>query len=439
MLVNRIKKKILADPKKVILQYLQLNNQRTERVIANVVDLSEMDANNILTKLVKDFSGRHRNFEEKIYLNYLRVKDQTGLSKKLSDSKKLLIGAYFSKEYSISAAALFNPSIVMHPDQSNLKKDEIRFLMSLRATGEGHISSIEFREGIIGSNYRVSLSNSSRFCSTYKNLKFSSKSEVKNKFKTTRLEEAVIKDYSGSNYSCSFDHNVPVNERVLFPVSASECVGMEDLRLVKFGGNNNPIYYGTYTAYNGFNFRTQLLETRDFLKFKIHTLHGDAVKDKGMALFPRKINGKYVITSRQDGENLFIMNSENLFQWYTAEKLKTPEYSWEFLQIGNCGSPIETEKGWILITHAVGPMRRYVISAVLLDLQNPAKIIGVLDNPLIEPNQREREGYVPNVVYSCGSMVYKNNLVIPYAYSDSASGFAMVNVNELLKRFINVN
>jgi predicted GH43/DUF377 family glycosyl hydrolase len=312
----------------------------------------------------------------------------------------------------------------------------MRFIMSLRATGEGHISSIEFREGIIKNDLSISLSETSRYCSIPKDVKYYKKNVLNKKLKLTNQSEDSINDILDSNYSCRFEDEVPINERVLFPVSKSECVGMEDARFVKFVEENNSTYYGTYTAYNGKSFRTQLLQSNDFLNFNISTLQGEAIKDKGMAIFPRKINNKYVITSRQDGENLFIMSSKNIYYWEKAEKLKTPELPWEYIQIGNCGSPIETDQGWILITHAVGPMRRYVISAILLDLENPEKIIGTLSEPLIEPNKKEREGYVPNVVYSCGSMIHNNHIVIPYAYSDSASGFARVNISKLLTKFI---
>ncbi|KAB2842731.1 MAG: glycosidase, partial [Melioribacteraceae bacterium] len=235
-----------------------------------------------------------------------------------------------------------------------------------------------------------------------------------------------------SNYKCTFDDFSSLSERVLFPNSPSESMGLEDARFVKFIDNGKSKYYGTYTAYNGKTFRTQIIETYDFKKFEIGTLHGSMVQDKGMALFPRKINEKYFITSRQDGENLFLMQSDNLYYWNKSDLLLEPDKSWAFVQLGNCGSPIETEKGWLLITHAVGPFRKYVISTLLLDIDNPSKIIGSLNKPLIEPNEIEREGYVPNVVYSCGSLIHNKTLIIPYAMSDSSCGFAKIKVDELL-------
>lgn len=436
MIVKRLNKKIQPNSKRVVLQFLQLSKERSERIINNVLQLSDNQSDIILNNVIRDFSNRHRNFESKLYSNYLKVNQYIKLNKKINQSKKLLIGSYFSKEYSISAAALFNPSIVQHPVQSNLEKGSIRFIMSLRATGEGHISSIEFREGLIKNDLSISLIEASRYCSIPNDVRFYKKDVLNKKLKFNDESEDSIKDILDSNYSCSYDDGIPINERVLFPISKSECVGMEDARFVKFVENGNSTYYGTYTAYNGKSFRTQLLQSNDFVNFNISTLHGNVIKDKGMAIFPRKINNKYVITSRQDGENLFIMTSKNIYSWDSVEKLKTPEHPWEYIQIGNCGSPIETDQGWILITHAVGPMRRYVISAILLDLENPAKVIGTLSEPLIEPNEKEREGYVPNVVYSCGSMIHNNHIVIPYAFSDSASGFASVNISKLLRKFI---
>ena len=227
---------------------------------------------------------------------------------------------------------------------------------------------------------------------------------------------------------------ISLSERVLFPISKSECAGMEDARFVKFVDKNGFKYYGTYTAYNGRLFRTQLIETTDFCRFEIGNLYGNSIQDKGMALFPRKIKNKYLMTSRQDGENMFIMSSSDIYHWTGAKVMKMPELPWEYIQIGNCGSPVETEKGWLLITHAVGPMRKYVISAMLLDLDDPSKVIGSLKEPLIQPNEIEREGYVPNVVYSCGSVAHKENLIIPYAFSDSACGYARVKISDLLKK-----
>ena len=433
-MIEKLSTTLFPDPKRVILQFFKLKPARTKRVIGVVSLLEEKEVSRILNGVLVGFSNRHKKFEEIIFSNYKHVEKFIPNSGQMSTTRKLLIGSYFSKEYSISSAALFNPSMIPHPDQTKLDEDSLRFVMSLRATGEGHISSIEFREGIIDKNSNVHLQQNSRFSYIPKKIKLDREDILNKKLKYTNKSTIEIRDLLGSNYVCNFSDDFPLSERVLFPNSKSECMGMEDARFVRFVDKNGITYFGTYTAYNGRKFRTQLIETNDFLNFKIGTLHGNAIKDKGMALFPRKINNKFVITSRQDGENLFIMNSDNIYHWENVKQLKTPEQPWEYIQVGNCGSPIETDKGWLLLTHAVGPMRKYVISAVLLDLEDPSKVIGLLKDPLIEPSEEEREGYVPNVVYSCGSIAHMNNLIIPYAFSDSACGFARVKIPELLKK-----
>lgn len=434
-MIQRLTPKLFPDPKRVLLQFFELNPARTKKVIQRVSSLDEKEVINILNKVFNDFSKRHKNFEEIILSNFKKVEKYIQSPDLMSRDRKMLIGSYFSKEYSISAAALFNPSMVPHPDQSKIEKDSLRFVMSLRATGEGHISSIEFREGIIDKNSEVHLQKKSRYITQPKIIKLKQDEILIEKLKYTANSKSEIKDLLDSNYICNFSDDVQLSERVLFPYSKSESVGMEDARFVRFNDKNDFTYFGTYTAYNGRKFRTQIIETKDFRNFKIGTLHGNAISDKGMALFPRKINNKYVITSRQDSENIFIMLSDNIYYWNDAKIIKSLDQPWEYIQVGNCGSPIETNKGWILITHAVGPMRKYVISAVLLDLENPSKVIGSLTDPLIEPNEEEREGYTPNVVYSCGSLVHRNNLIIPYAFSDSACGFASIKIPELLKKF----
>lgn len=434
-MIQRLTPKLFPDPKRVLLQFFELNPARTKKVIQRVSSLDEKEVINILNKVFNDFSKRHKNFEEIILSNFKKVEKYIQSPYLMSRDRKMLIGSYFSKEYSISAAALFNPSMVPHPDQSKIEKDSLRFVMSLRATGEGHISSIEFREGIIDKNSEVHLQKKSRYITQSKIIKLKQDEILIEKLKYTANSKSEIKDLLDSNYICNFSDDVQLSERVLFPYSKSESVGMEDARFVRFNDKNDFTYFGTYTAYNGRKFRTQIIETKDFRNFKIGTLHGNAISDKGMALFPRKINNKYVITSRQDSENIFIMLSDNIYYWNDAKIIKSLDQPWEYIQVGNCGSPIETNKGWILITHAVGPMRKYVISAVLLDLENPSKVIGSLTDPLIEPNEEEREGYTPNVVYSCGSLVHRNNLIIPYAFSDSACGFASIKIPELLKKF----
>jgi predicted GH43/DUF377 family glycosyl hydrolase len=386
----------------------------------------------------------------------------------------MLIGAYFTMEYSIESAALFNPSIVKHPNQKGLQKGQLRFIMSLRATGEGHISSIVFRSGIMEPNGTLLLDNVSEFVETpqilqdpfYDSHLFRLKLEDMNAWDETSCQifdhlpdvftydelkvsinvlhlnpdfecnsETInnINWLANSNYRVKFDKKTKISERVIFPVSENESRGIEDARFVQFfDDNGQTTYYATYTAYNGYRILPQLIETPDFLSFNIITLNGKAVQNKGMALFPRKINGKYVMLSRQDGENNRIMYSDNLHFWQHSEIIQEPKATWEFVQIGNCGSPIEIDEGWLVLTHGVGPMRQYSIGAILLDKDNPTKIIARLEEPLLSPNQEEREGYVPNVIYSCGSLVHNNKLVIPYAMSDITSGIANIDVKALI-------
>ncbi|MDA3853604.1 MAG: glycoside hydrolase family 130 protein, partial [Bacteroidales bacterium] len=393
----------------------------------------------------------------------------------VSHTKQMLIGAYFTMEYALESAALFNPSIMPHPDQSGVPEGGLRLIMSLRATGEGHISSIVFRSGIIESDYSFYFDSISEFAETpellntkvYDKESFCLKLEEMNTwdkacidildwlpdtFTYHELKLSINELYSEtnshcndisiniinwlarSNYSLKFDEKTKISERVIFPVSENESRGIEDARFVQFHEDNGEImYYATYTAYNGYSILSHLIETKDFLTFNIATLNGKAAKNKGMALFPRQINGKYVMLSRQDGENNYIMFSDNLYYWDDMQLLQEPEQPWEFIQIGNCGSPIEIDEGWLVLTHGVGPMRKYCIGAILLDKDNPEKVIARLEEPLLTPNEGEREGYVPNVVYSCGSLIHHDMLIIPYAMSDITSGIGTVSVKDLME------
>lgn len=467
MPLERLSIKILPDSKRVIEQFFMLSPERTKRVVDRITSLTEAETFRQIAKVKFQFGNRHKKFDEIILSNYEKVKKYIPNDLKVTPEKKMLIGAFFTKEYSVEAAALFNPSMVVHPDQTGIGKNEQRFVLSLRATGEGHLSSIEFREGVI-KNGEIILTPASKFCELPRraeNKKFQKsfvKARIKtgeellgkfmkglnDKFSIEEFEKASpgkgnfneenelyneIIDILESNYEIEFDSDTLLNERVIFPASRSESVGMEDVRLVKFQNDDGSFcYYGTYTAYNGKSFRVQLLETTDFRKFGIRTLHGSQIQDKGMALFPRKINGKYAIISRNDGENLYLMFSDDLYNWNEKKILYEPHNPFEFVQAGNCGSPIETKYGWLLITHTVGYFRRYSISAMLLDIDDPSKIIGSMNKALIEPDETEREGYVPNVVYSCGSMLHDGNLIIPYAMSDSSCGFARIPLEELI-------
>jgi len=477
LIVKRKKNKILGDSSRVIARlYLPDGEYRISKIIQRIVDLPDTTAEDILAQILIDFSKRHKNIKRVLARHMNEVNDYIPREAVLSETKMALIGAYFTMEYSIESAALFNPSIVPHPDQNHLDKDRLRFIMSLRATGEGHVSSIVFRSGFLDSDNRVLIDPTSDYVETpdvhldsvydrhlfdLKLLEMSASNEVtahllnqlpenftynglKNKIEALRTTPVfpithqnktfeVMDWLINSNYEINFHPNHRISERVIFPVSKNESRGIEDARFVRFIDDNGEVtYYATYTAYNGLKILPQLIETKEFLKFNILTLNGKAVQNKGMALFPRKIDGSYVMLSRQDGENNHIMFSDNIHFWQESKIIQKPTRPWEFIQIGNCGSPLETDEGWIVLTHGVGPMRKYCIGAILLDLKNPAKIIARLEEPLLSPHEEEREGYVPNVVYSCGAIIHNNELVIPYAMADVMSGIATVGVSELI-------
>jgi predicted GH43/DUF377 family glycosyl hydrolase len=406
---------IKPDQKRVLLRpFVISSEERVSKILKRILTFPERDAKKELKIILKDFEKRHREVHQFFLNRFEQIKIFLLDDKKISDVRKLLIGAYFTNEYSPEAASLFNPCMVLAPDQSGISKKEKRFILSLRATGEGHISSIVFSSVILDKNNGIHL-------------------EERRKFVTN--PQKIIDNSSGDNsiYEIEYSTEVPLSEKVIFPHSPSETNGIEDARFVQFqneGGERT--YFATYTAYDGKEIHPQIIETKDFLRFKISALRGAEVKNKGMALFPRKINGQYTIISRQDNENIFLMYSDNLYLWNTKKIIIEPKFPWEFVQLGNCGSPIETNEGWLLLSHGVGAMRKYSIGAFLLAKEDPSKMIGRLNKPLISPDKKEREGYVPNVVYSCGGIINNNELIIPYAMSDCACTFAKVNINKLL-------
>ncbi|MEO5673520.1 MAG: glycoside hydrolase family 130 protein [Chitinophagales bacterium] len=462
--------RLYASPKAVITLFLYLpGSNRITNVVQRVEKLENTVAQSSMQKVMKEFAGRHRDIEKTFLKHFSRIENQTGESlSHFSPLKKLLLGAFFTKEYSIQAAALFNPSVVPHPDQQNLNAGELRFVMSMRATGEGHISSVVFQTGIAddqgnvfpdkGPEYYTCLHLNgeakfskdfiSKCAQSFPGFNNSildllpdsfSASQADRIFRSTSPHDAAIVDslviiekILDSNYDLECSLHIPINEKVIFPNATSERMGMEDVRFVKFNDEERSCYYGTYTAYDGTHIKSQLIETSDFNIFKIRTLYGEAVSDKGMALFPEKVNGKYVMISRQGGETMNIMYSDDLHLWENFCVLIKPEFLWELVQLGNCGSPVKTEKGWLLLTHGVSTMRTYVISAILLDLHDPSLIIGRLNKPLIEADENERDGYVPNVAYTCGMMLHQKMLIIPYAISDSSTAFATIRLDELL-------
>jgi len=450
---------------------------RIKVLIGRVSKLSDEDVQHLLDAVIQDFSGRHRNFRETLQRNFSRIAEHIPKRISLSSEQQLLLGAYFTAEYSVEAAALFNPSVVPHPDQKGVDTGSQRFVMSFRATGEGHVSSIEFRSGIVDENHDIYFDPISQYVATpemhtdpvYQRLHFRRKLEemgardrvtnhllegLNETFTLDELEAQIsklrstkfrLKDkhhaidtvlwLARSNYEVIFRPEEQISERVIFPVSENESAGIEDARFVRFvDDDESVIYYATYTAYNGFDILPQLLETTDFLTFRMHTISGKAAQNKGMALFPRKINGKFVMLSRQDGVNNYIMFSDSLRFWNEALLLQEPIHPLEYVQVGNCGSPVETPEGWLALFHGVGPMRRYSVWAELLDLDDPSQVIGRLDEPIMTPDEHERDGYVPNVVYTCGSMLHEDTLIIPYGIADQRCRVATVSVSELLSR-----
>jgi len=474
---------IKPDYKRVLYRpFTILSEERIVKIIGRIMTLSEKEVKKELRQVMTEFEERHQRLRSFFLNRFENMKKHLLTDQPLSDERKLLIGAYFTQEYSLESAALFNPSMVWHPDQSDLPEGSRRFILSLRATGEGHISSITFRSGIIDKENKISINTPTRYVTTSENITnpvyektlferklmeldllndFSKKilSGLEDNFTIAELEDCIkvlirpfrnkvgeneltakgILSLALSNYEIQYSAEQRLSERIIFPHSPSQINGIEDARFVQFTDDDNSrIYYATYTAYDGKVVLPQILETTDFLHFKISTLNGPEAKNKGVALFPRKINGLYAMISRQDNENIFLMYSEHLHFWYTKQLILKPTFSWEFVQLGNCGSPIETEAGWLVLSHGVGAMREYSIGAFLLDRDDPSIVIGRLEEPLLTPNENEREGYVPNVVYSCGSVIHGDELIIPYAMSDYASSIAKVNLNDLLTELTSV-
>jgi predicted GH43/DUF377 family glycosyl hydrolase len=476
--IHRHEIELLPDSARVIIRpFIPSDPQRIAAVIGRALALTEKEVTAELEAVRREFESRHHDIEASLLEHHRKVKPHVVTARPLSLARELLIGALFSGEYALESAALFNPSIVPHPDQEGMVAGALRFVMSLRATGEGHISSIEFRSGVIDPSGAVRLDPVSRFVTmphlvpnpTYRKKSFILKfhemgfqnehadavmdplesrftlSDLNRSLGTVRHESQpgtpethrtleCIQWLADSNYELRFPSKLNISERIIFPVSPNESNGIEDARFVRFTDDDGSAFYcATYTAYNGKAILPQFIETEDFLHFRVLTLNGAAVQNKGMALFPRRVGGRYVMLSRQDDENLFIMFSDNLHYWDNPQLLLGPAEVWESVKIGNCGSPIETDAGWLVITHGVGPMRKYCIGAVLLDLEDPTKVIGRLRTPLISPAETEREGYVPNVVYSCGSLIHGGKLILPYAMSDKATAIASVDLGALLK------
>ena len=482
--VKRSNLKLCPDYRKVIPRFFNTGNDRSLLLISKVLGMKEDMAEALMNDIDAEFSNSYRDIQTvflKHYslIRYLLTDDEAS---SLSETKQLLIGAYFTMEYSIEAAALFNPSIVEAPDQSGAGEGQTKVVVSFRATGESHKSSIVFKQGTLDKNGNIDFEPPGKFMRegivlqtekdnkttfgdvltkmglpeeicinilnqlpdafSYKEIEVALKNAlpaIEDVAKERKLKHNILTAVNTS-YELQFSSESLLSERVIFPVTRVEKNGIEDARFVKFAEDDGTFtYIATYTAYDGSAISPQLILTTDFLHFKIAPLHGKAAINKNMALFPRKINGQYVMLSRIDNVNNYIMFSDDIFVWEEAILLQQPKYPWELVQIGNAGSPIETERGWLIITHGVGAMRKYCLGASLFDLNDPTIELGRLEQPLLMPNEDERDGYVPNVVYSCGSIIHGDELIIPYAISDYASSFASVQLTDLLDEIMQSN
>ena len=476
--VKRTSTILKPDQSRVLLRpFSPGDSQRMGRIIARIMSLPEDRVGLLLDEVSAEFSQRHQQIRELFLERFEQVRGLLLTDEELSEQRQLLIGSYFLAEYSLESAALFNPSIVPHPDQSELPSGALRFILTLRATGEGHISSITFRTGIIHPDHRIEVLTPTGFLTEprqvpnplYEKVSFARKlielgltreftrrvmNKLGNSFALEELraslqaEQFCLPDgmmredqdeaqgiwmLARSNYEVQFHPEQQLSERVIFPAIPSQRNGIEDARFVCFQNDDGThVYYATFTAYDGKVVMPELVETSDFLLFRFISLNGPAAENKGMALFPRKINGLYAMLSRQDNENIYLMFSDDVYFWNERKALLKPTFPWELIQLGNCGSPIETEAGWLVLSHGVGPLRKYCIGAFLLDRDDPAKVLGRLREPLIKPNQNEREGYVPNVVYTCGALLHQGELIIPYGLADHATSFATVALEEVL-------
>lgn len=483
LLIERKPVKVYPDPKRVIARFFFNGDQRAIDVVKHVMSLTDVEVFGIISPLLQEYSKRHRNITKILTRHCKKIKhciEDAGFDyEDLEKYHRLLLGSYFTHEYSIESAAFFNPSIVDDPDQSDLVEGERRVIISFRAVGEGHISSVVFRRALIDRNNDITVMPAGNYideAEVIKNAVYNKKlflkkaadskidvevldkvgTQLEDKFDYATLRKIILDSknlqeedmkkleydkvlwLSDTYHEISFSRDTDISDRVIFPISEFERKGIEDARFVRFVKDDGTIvYYATYTAFDGAMIMPKLLQTTDFYDFKISPLHGVGAQNKNLALFPRKINGKYAMMSRIDGCNNYLMYSDKLTVWDNPVKLQSPKFPWEFIQIGNCGSPIETEAGWLVITHGVGPMRRYCLGASLFDLNDPSIEIGRLREPLVIPNNDEREGYVPNVLYSCGAIIHNGELIIPYGLSDYCSSFAGVGLDVLLEKLKN--
>jgi predicted GH43/DUF377 family glycosyl hydrolase len=422
--INRRALHLRPDPARVIVRPFKpateprdlnpTDKTRANHIVERVLNLDSQAAAGQLADVLENFQGRHRNLLKTFELRADEMEEALLAHSTFSEVQRQLIGAYFLHEYSFEASALFNPSIVPHPDQSGIPSGSLRFILSLRAVGEGHVSSLTFRAGTIAADGSITVDPTARLATS------------------PRVTHRTAGP-SGDEVDVVFELAPDISERVIFPVTESQSNGIEDARFVQFSDGGRTTYYATYTAYKGTAIRSELIETADFLSFRMTPLQGAAARNKGMALFPRKIDGRYAMIARQDNENLYLVYSDDLYRWEGGQAVLRPQFPWEFVQIGNCGSPIELEEGWLMLTHGVGPVRKYSIGAALLDKRDPSRVLARSREPLLRPEPSEREGYVPNVVYTCGAMTHNGQLILPYAVSDTYSNFATIEISALMR------
>lgn len=424
-IVTHLPLTLRSDPSRVVIRpfmpaddpsaFASPDCSRVQRIANRVLALDEADAAAEWGRVSAGLKDRHREIETVLLRRYHDINGRLIAPDVATPTQARLIGGYFSEEYSFEAAALFNPSIVAHPDQSMVPAGAIRFVLSLRGVGEGHISSVTFRTGLWQADGTVVLD------------------EPSHEATSPRVEKIPGggPDDPGVRLIC--DSSRDLSDVVIYPITASQRQGIEDLRLVRFTDDDGiSSYIGTYTAFGGGIVRQELLRTSDFSIFELSALRGDATTNKGMALFPRKIGGKYVMLGRQDHENIWVLTSDDLYTWNGGIKTLEPQWPWEFVQVGNCGSPIEIDEGWLVITHGVGPIRNYCIGACLLDKDDPSRVIARMRRPLLRSSTAERDGYVPNVIYSCGALLNGRQLLLPYAVADSFTTFATFSVDRLM-------
>jgi predicted GH43/DUF377 family glycosyl hydrolase len=479
-MAHRVDAQLRPDSSRVIARLflpgeeLPRGRSRAGAVISRVLSLSEDEVERVAADLLSDFSGRHREYAAMLADHASRLRSHLKKAPPMTAARTLVMGAAFTAEYAVEGAALCNPSAVLHPDQTGLKAGEARIAVSLRGIGEGHISSIGFASAVVGpgaswtferrdhpvvagvttparwrkDHLRAVLADGKRI----DGLAHSVLADLPTEFTGLDLEQALAEEHQdllsragaqvtidllrrlvGSAYDVSFPTDITLSQQLLFPSTAEESNGLEDARFVRFVGDDGSVEYrATYTAFDGATIAPRLLTSADLRAFTAHRMAGPAARNKGMALFPRLVGGRHLSLCRADGESTSLSSSVDGFVWGALELIQAPRASWEVLQVGNCGSPIETDRGWLILTHGVGPMRTYAIGAILLDLDDPTRVVARLERPFLQTSPDERDGYVPNVVYSCGGIVHNGLLWLPYGIADARIGVVWASLDELI-------